>query len=67
MMIIRAHGRPRRDANHLDLEYSQSTVFFTWAGFNQWTSTAAPDRPNCSKAAPSRSSSPITSASEPNA
>lgn len=66
MMTIQAdgHGEIAFGAMQasLDLEYSRSAVFFTWAGFGRWTRSAAPDRPNCSMTVRSKSSSHTTSA-----
>jgi hypothetical protein len=48
----------------LELEYSRSIVFFTWAGFDEMDEvTGAP--PNSTTMAPSRSRSPTTSATRP--
>jgi hypothetical protein len=46
----------------LDLEYSPTTVFFTWAGFDEMDEVSGSVRLNCSTTAPLRSSSHTTSA-----
>ena len=69
MMTIQAdgHGEIAFGAMQasLDLEYSQSAVFFTWAGFDERTRSAAPDRLNSTTTARSKSSSHTTSAMRP--
>ena len=49
----------------LELEYSRSTVFFTWPASTKATKSPVPAPPNSTTMAPSRSSSPTTSATKP--
>jgi hypothetical protein len=50
----------------LELEYSRSIVFFTWAGFDEMDEvTPVPAPPNSTTMAPSRSRSPTTFATRP--
>ena len=50
----------------LELEYSRSMVFFTWAGFDdRRRNQLVPAPPNSTTTAPSRSPSPTTSATRP--
>jgi hypothetical protein len=69
MMTIRTdgHGEIAFGAMQagLELEYSRNLVFFTWAGSKKGTSSPAPAQPNSPTIAPSRSSSPTTSAMRP--
>jgi hypothetical protein len=49
----------------LELEYHCSTVFFTGPASTKATKSPAPDPPNSTTMAPSRSHSPTTSATRP--
>lgn len=64
MMTLGAdgHGEIAFDAMQasLDLQYSRTTVFFTWAGFDEMDESAAPDQPSCSTTARWKSSPHIT-------
>jgi hypothetical protein len=48
----------------MDLEYARRVVFFTWVGFDEMDEVCAPDQPNSTTTAPSRSNYPSTSATK---
>jgi hypothetical protein len=49
----------------LDIEYSRSSVGFTWEDFDETDEVSGVVLPNCSTTATSRSNSPITTATKP--
>ena len=49
----------------LDIEYSRSSIGFTWQASMKWKKSQATGPPNCSTTARSRSTSPTTTATRP--
>jgi hypothetical protein len=69
MITITDHGRGEITFGALqaglDIEYSRSSVGFTWEGFDEMDKVSGDGSLNCAMTAPSRSNSPITTATKP--